>query len=356
MRKIALAVIFTLTISSTALASWIDIPLEKRLGEADIVVLGKITGVDNSTHTEIDVGTITVTSVLKEGGNISNVKLAWPSKRRGFATTADIMYKNGDSGIWILRHGKNIRMKFPEYYYANYPKDFQPAGRLDAVKALLKAAESGRWVSCEISRQERPKPGELHIFSARLLVYTVGNESHAYVNRKKDMKITEEKPVILSEKLAERFWRWVEDNGLDNIKTDQIKRSPEPPPTMVIGFKKEGSEHRAMIVRPEMESDKKALFQFVEDLTAACFSKDEDAGEKFLKAHPMPAEKEKKEEKSEEKQESKPSDEREEKVYITERGEKYHKKGCRYLKKGSTTISKEEAIRRGYKPCKICKP
>jgi len=43
-------------------------------------------------------------------------------------------------------------------------------------------------------------------------------------------------------------------------------------------------------------------------------------------------------------------------VYITKTGKKYHRWDCRYLRKSSIPISLTEAKRRGYKPCKVCKP
>jgi len=43
-------------------------------------------------------------------------------------------------------------------------------------------------------------------------------------------------------------------------------------------------------------------------------------------------------------------------VYITQTGKKYHRAGCRYLKKSSIPITRQEAIARGYTPCSVCKP
>jgi len=43
-------------------------------------------------------------------------------------------------------------------------------------------------------------------------------------------------------------------------------------------------------------------------------------------------------------------------VYITETGKKYHRLDCRYLSKSCIPISLTEAKRRGYTPCKVCKP
>ncbi len=43
-------------------------------------------------------------------------------------------------------------------------------------------------------------------------------------------------------------------------------------------------------------------------------------------------------------------------VHITRTGTKYHRAGCRHLSKSDIPISREEAIARGYTPCKVCKP
>lgn len=44
----------------------------------------------------------------------------------------------------------------------------------------------------------------------------------------------------------------------------------------------------------------------------------------------------------------------EETVYITRTGEKYHEDGCHHLRKSKFGIDREEAIRKGYTPCKNC--
>lgn len=43
-------------------------------------------------------------------------------------------------------------------------------------------------------------------------------------------------------------------------------------------------------------------------------------------------------------------------VYITDTGKKYHKNGCRYLDASQHAILLENAVKRGYEPCKVCKP
>ncbi|MDP2899236.1 MAG: hypothetical protein Q8Q12_22090 [bacterium] len=43
-------------------------------------------------------------------------------------------------------------------------------------------------------------------------------------------------------------------------------------------------------------------------------------------------------------------------VYVTETGRKFHRKDCRFVKKGARPLSHEEALKLGYTPCLICKP
>lgn len=43
-------------------------------------------------------------------------------------------------------------------------------------------------------------------------------------------------------------------------------------------------------------------------------------------------------------------------VYVTKTGKKYHRSGCRYLKQSKIAIKLPTAKKRGYQPCKICKP
>jgi hypothetical protein len=43
-------------------------------------------------------------------------------------------------------------------------------------------------------------------------------------------------------------------------------------------------------------------------------------------------------------------------VWVSEKGEKYHLKSCRYVKSNFYSIDRDEAIKQGYEPCKVCKP
>jgi RHS repeat-associated protein len=43
-------------------------------------------------------------------------------------------------------------------------------------------------------------------------------------------------------------------------------------------------------------------------------------------------------------------------LYVTRYGKKYHRGGCRYLRKSSIPITLYDAVRRGYTPDKVCRP
>lgn len=43
-------------------------------------------------------------------------------------------------------------------------------------------------------------------------------------------------------------------------------------------------------------------------------------------------------------------------VYVTKTGRKFHRKTCRYVRKGARPILKKDALELGYTPCAICKP
>lgn len=43
-------------------------------------------------------------------------------------------------------------------------------------------------------------------------------------------------------------------------------------------------------------------------------------------------------------------------VYVTNTGEKYHRDGCRHLRKSKIAIKLSEAKAQGYTPCKVCRP
>lgn len=50
------------------------------------------------------------------------------------------------------------------------------------------------------------------------------------------------------------------------------------------------------------------------------------------------------------------TDKKDEIVYITRTGEKYHRASCQHLRRSKIGTKKSEAIKQGYAPCKACRP
>jgi competence protein ComEC len=47
---------------------------------------------------------------------------------------------------------------------------------------------------------------------------------------------------------------------------------------------------------------------------------------------------------------------KEQTVYITKTGKKYHRANCRYLSKSKIVTSLKDATAHGYTPCSVCNP
>ena len=41
-------------------------------------------------------------------------------------------------------------------------------------------------------------------------------------------------------------------------------------------------------------------------------------------------------------------------VYVTRTGDRYHRYGCRYLRRSKIATTRERAIASGYTPCRVC--
>ena len=50
------------------------------------------------------------------------------------------------------------------------------------------------------------------------------------------------------------------------------------------------------------------------------------------------------------------SDTKNETVYITRTGKKFHRDGCRNLNHSRIPIKRSDAISKGYQACKVCRP
>ena len=47
---------------------------------------------------------------------------------------------------------------------------------------------------------------------------------------------------------------------------------------------------------------------------------------------------------------------KEQTVFVTRTGKKYHRDGCQYLRQSKRKIELSSATKKGYTPCKVCRP
>ena len=122
-------------------ACWAYVSLETRIDGAKYVVVGKIDrivdGIERQTRT-YNVGAIKVSQVLKGPETLKEVRLMWPSKANKARMSTDILFNNGQQGVWILYPDK----KEKGVYWASYPSDYQPLKALPNVQAKLKVCSS----------------------------------------------------------------------------------------------------------------------------------------------------------------------------------------------------------------------
>jgi len=356
--KSALLIPFLILISATpTFSSEKDKPLEEKLGRAKLIVIGTITSVDNRSSKFSDIGTLKVSEVLRGDSNLSTIRLEWNSPKYWRHKRTSIQYKKEQSGIWIF--SSNLYMepgKLPRYTI-NAEDVYEPKERIDVARILLKCTGYKKTTSFKIFIPIEPKPDEIHYKLVKVRVYNKGNSSYIHACKKRDSEIEDEKAILAGEKVAERFWLWVKN---------QLKPKMRRPPSLrmirdretrmeVMLYSGGKSAHTDILYKDEKKNE--LLFDFIEDIASMCLSDDNAAEAKFLKAHPIPVKKERKEKKvSENKKQEKLAIAKNQEVFITNTGNKFHKAGCRYLKRSSSAVSREDAIKRGYKACKVCKP
>ncbi len=167
MSRLSIALILNLIMAgSVALTSTVPYPLQNRVKDADLIVVGTLTDmvkrrfsvIYHDYHTSkneverfgnveheywFDVGTIVVDEVVKGIWGKKKLKVAW---RAGYKCTPDtkprmgfydpeLMFQEGSNGIWILR-GNRVILR--EYYGATYLGALVPLDSLATVKEYVK--------------------------------------------------------------------------------------------------------------------------------------------------------------------------------------------------------------------------
>ena len=141
--KTKLTIALAIAVAASALACWVELPLEKVIQQSHVVVIGEITSITiadppkTEDQYQFDVADITVQEVLLNTLTNRVIKpkhelpLSMPSTQNKHDISTDIRFKIGQKGIWILE----LKDKT---FWATYPKDFQPMSAEREVRTVTK--------------------------------------------------------------------------------------------------------------------------------------------------------------------------------------------------------------------------
>jgi hypothetical protein len=171
----------TFALATPACASWAEVPLEVLVDEADLIVVGKVTKIQDggfftlgplkSDHIgKMDVAVVEVSAILKalpQVGKPKELHIGQPGM--GFVTSATVLFRPGQQGIWLLTKDPGPNKVFsmkgelllpdPErnVYWAKHPSQFQDAKKQKEIVDLLAAREKltgGKAVNGLVARTE----------------------------------------------------------------------------------------------------------------------------------------------------------------------------------------------------------
>ncbi len=142
--RMGAGIIVAVFLAPVAWASWAYISPDVQLDEAAAVVVGKMTAVNAEKGT----GVIVVAKVIKGDRQLKTVKARFSARSQPAkggrmiitASSADIHYRNGQEGVWVLvNKDRNGAYKFDS------PGLFKNLKRLPEVKARLAALAARKW-------------------------------------------------------------------------------------------------------------------------------------------------------------------------------------------------------------------
>jgi hypothetical protein len=131
----ALALLALIITSTTASAlSYMYVPEQVRLMTAELVVVGKMNGV-NQEGQKIT-GTLAITEVLKGKITGKTLKLAWADLSRFGGGRG---HQNGQQGVWILSKGRDGK------FATGYPGNFLQMNQIKRIKQTLTEIKKMKW-------------------------------------------------------------------------------------------------------------------------------------------------------------------------------------------------------------------
>lgn len=180
-----------LALAAPVRADRVEVPLDVLVDEADLIVVGKVTkvqdggfftlGPNKSDHlVKQDVAVVEISAILKASPHLGTPKVVHIGQTAmGKIASADIHFRAGQEGIWLLNKdpgtNKVVAMKGdllvpdPErnVYWAKHPGQFHSEKEQKKLTALIEArakAEGGKVVNGLVARAELVEtPGNFQV-------------------------------------------------------------------------------------------------------------------------------------------------------------------------------------------------
>ena len=117
---------------------WAKMSLKELIESSSLVVVGELVSTErlpNNSH--FDSGKIQITKVVIGNKTLQEVFIAMPNVHGAIKST-DIIYKEGQRGLWFLRTNKAIKTAGTDLYSADNPQRFQSVDILDQLEQALR--------------------------------------------------------------------------------------------------------------------------------------------------------------------------------------------------------------------------
>ena len=173
--------------SQSATASWAAVALEILADEADVIIVGKVTKIQDGGFAvgqrKFDVAVVKVSRILKskpQVGKPKQLRIGQPSRGR-IGLSTDIRFRPGQEGIWLLKKDPDRNV-----YWARHPSQFQPIKQLKLLTDLVKARQ----------KLAGGKPVDGLTLRAELSIHKGGN-GPTYFQIRISLKNVSDKPVTV---------------------------------------------------------------------------------------------------------------------------------------------------------------
>lgn len=125
--------------ASDGSAMWAKMSTEELVSRSDLIVVGELGSLMKKDSGSVDVGTIKVEEVILGRNDLTEVFLVVPGSERTLKSSTDLVYTEGQRGVWFLRH---LPALGEEYYVADHPQRLHSVDQVASVREIIMGQSS----------------------------------------------------------------------------------------------------------------------------------------------------------------------------------------------------------------------